>query len=259
MNADDLILISVDDHIAEPANMFDAHVPAAYKDQAPRVVLEEGGIEQWWYGDIRGRNLGLNAVAGKAPEMFNIDASRYDQMRPGCYDVRRARPRHERRRPAGRAQLPELDRLQRPGPEPGPRPRHQPGDDQGLQRLARRRVVRRAPRPVHPVRHPPALRRARGRQGGPPPRREGLPRGDLLREPGRAEHAVDPLRRVGPPLRRLLRHRHGDLLPPRLVVAQRADLGRRAGRRGHVAVVGRHRLHADRPRVGHVLGALPRR
>jgi predicted TIM-barrel fold metal-dependent hydrolase len=87
MNADDLILISVDDHIAEPANMFDAHVPAAYKDRAPRVVLEEGGIEQWWYGDIRGRNLGLNAVAGKAPEMFNIDASRYDQMRPGCYDV----------------------------------------------------------------------------------------------------------------------------------------------------------------------------
>ena len=87
MNADDLILISVDDHIAEPSNMFDAHVPAKYKDRAPRVVLEEGGIEQWWYGDIRGRNLGLNAVAGKPPEMYNIDASRYDQMRPGCYDV----------------------------------------------------------------------------------------------------------------------------------------------------------------------------
>jgi predicted TIM-barrel fold metal-dependent hydrolase len=87
MNADDLILISVDDHIAEPANMFDAHVPAAYKDRAPRVVTEADGVEQWWYGDIRGRNLGLNAVAGKSPEMFNIDASRYDQMRPGCFDV----------------------------------------------------------------------------------------------------------------------------------------------------------------------------
>src|SRR6478752_8129331 len=87
MNKDDLILISVDDHIAEPANMFDAHVPAKYKDRAPRVVQEDGGVEQWWYGDIRGRNLGLNAVAGKAPEMFNIDASRYDEMRPGCFDV----------------------------------------------------------------------------------------------------------------------------------------------------------------------------
>jgi hypothetical protein len=35
MNKDDLILISVDDHIVEPADMFDAHVPAKYKDLAP--------------------------------------------------------------------------------------------------------------------------------------------------------------------------------------------------------------------------------
>ena len=87
MNADDLILVSVDDHIAEPANMFDAHVPAKYKEFAPRVVTDEHGIEQWWYGDIKGRNLGLNAVAGKPREYFNVDASRYDQMRPGCWDV----------------------------------------------------------------------------------------------------------------------------------------------------------------------------
>jgi predicted TIM-barrel fold metal-dependent hydrolase len=87
MNAEDLILISVDDHIAEPADMFDAHVPAKYKDKAPRVVTDDNGIQQWWYGDIKGRNLGLNAVAGKPPEMYNIDASRYDQMRPGCFDV----------------------------------------------------------------------------------------------------------------------------------------------------------------------------
>ena len=87
MNADDLILISVDDHIAEPADMFDAHVPAKYKSYAPRVVVEPDGVEQWYYGDIRGRNLGLNAVAGKPREFYNIDASSYDQMRPGCFDV----------------------------------------------------------------------------------------------------------------------------------------------------------------------------
>lgn len=87
MNPDEMILISVDDHIAEPATMFDAHVPAKYRDLAPRVVTDERGIEQWWYGEVKGRNLGLNAVAGKSPEMYNIDASRYDEMRPGCYDV----------------------------------------------------------------------------------------------------------------------------------------------------------------------------
>jgi predicted TIM-barrel fold metal-dependent hydrolase len=85
--ADDMILISVDDHICEPANMFENHVPARWLDQAPKVVEEAGGVQQWYYGNVRGRNLGLNAVAGKPREFFNIDASRYDQMRPGCYDV----------------------------------------------------------------------------------------------------------------------------------------------------------------------------
>lgn len=87
MNAEDLILISVDDHIAEPADMFEAHVPEKYKEFAPRVVTDENGREQWYYGKLPGRNLGLNAVAGKPREFYNLDASRYDEMRPGCYDV----------------------------------------------------------------------------------------------------------------------------------------------------------------------------
>src|SRR6476620_7184692 len=87
VNKDDLILVSVDDHIAEPADMFDAHVPAAFKQYAPRVVVEPSGIQQWYYGDLRGRNLGLNAVAGKPRDMYNIDASSYDEMRPGCFNV----------------------------------------------------------------------------------------------------------------------------------------------------------------------------
>jgi predicted TIM-barrel fold metal-dependent hydrolase len=86
VNADDLILISVDDHICEPANMFDAHVPAKYKEFAPKVI-EDDGKHQWVYFDKPGRDLGLNAVAGKPREMFNIDACRYDEMRPGCFDV----------------------------------------------------------------------------------------------------------------------------------------------------------------------------
>jgi predicted TIM-barrel fold metal-dependent hydrolase len=82
-----MILISVDDHIAEPAGMFDGHVPAAYRDQAPRVVTDERGFQQWWYGEKKGRNLGLNAVAGKPPEMYNVNPQRYEEMRQGCYDV----------------------------------------------------------------------------------------------------------------------------------------------------------------------------
>src|ERR1700712_1824241 len=84
---EDLILISVDDHICEPADMFTRQVPARWLDQAPRVVEEDNGVQQWYYGNVRGRNLGLNAVAGKPPEMYNIDATSYDEMRPGCFNV----------------------------------------------------------------------------------------------------------------------------------------------------------------------------
>ena len=87
MRTEDLILISVDDHICEPAGMFDAHVPERYREHTPRVVEGEDGSHRWWYGDLPGRDLGLNAVAGKPREYYNVDASRYDQMRPGCYDV----------------------------------------------------------------------------------------------------------------------------------------------------------------------------
>jgi predicted TIM-barrel fold metal-dependent hydrolase len=86
-NPDDLILISIDDHICEPREMFDAHVPQKYKQYAPEVVTDSEGDERWYYGDIPGRLTGLNAVAGKGREFYNVDATRYDQMRPGCYDV----------------------------------------------------------------------------------------------------------------------------------------------------------------------------
>lgn len=36
MNKDDMILISVDDHIIEPPDMFKNHLPAKYRDEAPR-------------------------------------------------------------------------------------------------------------------------------------------------------------------------------------------------------------------------------
>src|SRR6202044_3867580 len=33
------------------------------------------------------RKRGLNAVAGKPPEMYNVNPTNYGEMRPGCYDV----------------------------------------------------------------------------------------------------------------------------------------------------------------------------
>ena len=35
MNKDDMVLISVDDHIVEPPDMFKNHLPKKYLDEAP--------------------------------------------------------------------------------------------------------------------------------------------------------------------------------------------------------------------------------
>ncbi len=86
MDLDEMVLVSVDDHICEPPDMFEEHVPAKYRDAAPRIV-ERDGIEEWWYGDLRGRNIGTTAAAGKPRELLNFMPNRFEEMRPGCYDV----------------------------------------------------------------------------------------------------------------------------------------------------------------------------
>ena len=43
MQMDDMILVSIDDHMVEPPDMYDNHVPAKWKDQVPKVVRSDAG------------------------------------------------------------------------------------------------------------------------------------------------------------------------------------------------------------------------
>jgi predicted TIM-barrel fold metal-dependent hydrolase len=79
-------ITSVDDHIIEPANVWQDRVPAKYKDIAPRVILDDNGIETWAYEDIRIITGGLGASAGRRPEEITPVGFPYTEMRPGCYD-----------------------------------------------------------------------------------------------------------------------------------------------------------------------------
>jgi predicted TIM-barrel fold metal-dependent hydrolase len=83
----DLVLISVDDHVVEPRGMFAEHWPAKYADRIPRVVEADGGGDIWEFEGERAPNVGLNAVAGCPPDEYNLDPTEYTQMRPGCFDV----------------------------------------------------------------------------------------------------------------------------------------------------------------------------
>ena len=87
MQLDDMIIVSVDDHVVEPPNMFDAHLPAKYADIAPKLVRKDDGTDVWRFQSIEVPNIGLNAVAGRPKEEYGIDPTSFDEIRPGCYDV----------------------------------------------------------------------------------------------------------------------------------------------------------------------------
>jgi len=87
MQHDDLILVSVDDHVVEPPDMFKNHLPDKWLDLAPKSVKRADGTDVWVYEGSEIPNIGLNAVAGRPPEEYNIDPTRYDEIRAGCYDI----------------------------------------------------------------------------------------------------------------------------------------------------------------------------
>ena len=87
LNVDDLVLVSVDDHVVEPPNLFDNHLPAKWKDYAPKSVRKDSGIDVWVYEGNEIPNIGLNAVAGRPPEEYDIEPTSYEMMRAGCYDI----------------------------------------------------------------------------------------------------------------------------------------------------------------------------
>jgi predicted TIM-barrel fold metal-dependent hydrolase len=87
MNAEDLILVSVDDHLVEPPHLFDGRLPSRYAAQAPRVERRDDGSDVWTFNGTVIPNVGLNAVAGRPREEYGVDPTAFDEMRPGCYDV----------------------------------------------------------------------------------------------------------------------------------------------------------------------------
>jgi hypothetical protein len=80
-------IISVDDHLVEPPDMFEGRLPAKYADVAPKVVETPQGHQVWEFDEQRFTQVGMNAIAGRRPESVKLEPFRFDQMRPGCYDI----------------------------------------------------------------------------------------------------------------------------------------------------------------------------
>jgi predicted TIM-barrel fold metal-dependent hydrolase len=87
MQIEDMILVSVDDHVVEPPDVFVGRVPKKYEDLAPKLIVKDDGTEAWEYLGNLSQSVGLNAVVGRPPEDYGLEPAAFSDMRKGCYDV----------------------------------------------------------------------------------------------------------------------------------------------------------------------------
>jgi predicted TIM-barrel fold metal-dependent hydrolase len=88
MRMDDMILVSIDDHMIEPPDMYKNHVPAKWLDQVPKVVRNDNGVDEWVFqGEKTATPFGMAATVGWPPEEWGFNPGSYSELRPGCFDV----------------------------------------------------------------------------------------------------------------------------------------------------------------------------
>src|SRR3954451_607207 len=80
-------IISVDDHLVEPPDMFEGRLPAKLQDRAPKIVRNEKDFEVWEFEGNHFTQVGMNAVAGRRPEFIKVEPTNFEDMRKGCWDI----------------------------------------------------------------------------------------------------------------------------------------------------------------------------
>jgi predicted TIM-barrel fold metal-dependent hydrolase len=102
-------IISVDDHVVEPANLWQDRLPAKYRDAGPKVVLAPPGdvefiggkltvgmgepgsapdVAWWMYEDLRRPLMRLDAAVGYDRDDVDLRLVSYNEMRPGAFSVK---------------------------------------------------------------------------------------------------------------------------------------------------------------------------
>jgi predicted TIM-barrel fold metal-dependent hydrolase len=80
-------VISADNHVNEPRDLFLKRFPKHLQDKAPRVMEGADGGEGWsWTGQPPRRTYGLEAMAGFERANYRMSGLKFDQLRKGNYD-----------------------------------------------------------------------------------------------------------------------------------------------------------------------------
>ena len=103
------LIVSVDDHVIEPATVWTDRLPARYHDVGPRIVRapvkemtfvggrftvvpgepgDPGDAVDWWfYEDLRRPLTRLDSAVGVDRDQVRLTGITYEDMRPGSYLV----------------------------------------------------------------------------------------------------------------------------------------------------------------------------
>jgi predicted TIM-barrel fold metal-dependent hydrolase len=87
MDIDEMVLVSVDDHVVEPPDLFEDRMPKRFVDRAPRFESLENGTDRWVFEGQELVNVALNAVAGRPQEELGLEPTGIAQVRKGTWDV----------------------------------------------------------------------------------------------------------------------------------------------------------------------------
>ena len=100
-------IVSVDDHVVEPANVWIDRLPSKYHDVGPRIIRapmgeitfiggkltvkpgSQGAPTDWWYyEELRRPLLRVDAAVGVPREEVTMKGITYEDMRPGSFQVK---------------------------------------------------------------------------------------------------------------------------------------------------------------------------
>ena len=217
-------VISVDDHLVEPRDMFEGRLPARLQAHAPKIVVNDLGHEVWEFEGQSHYQAGMNAVVGRRPSSYGLEPFRFDQMRPGCYDPH--------------ARVKDMDlggiwaAVNFPSMITGFCGRvYSSAKDRDLGYATARAYNdwmyeewwQAVPRALHPVGHHLSRRRREGGGRDPAQRRARLRGGEPAGAAAPHRVPVDLRRVLGPGHARVRRDRHGHLHARRLVGSRRAS------------------------------------
>jgi predicted TIM-barrel fold metal-dependent hydrolase len=80
-------IISTDDHLVEPPDLWTGRLTAKWADVTPQVINLDSGGQAWLYDGEVNPQIGLAAVAGRPIEECSYEPVRFDEMRRGTWDV----------------------------------------------------------------------------------------------------------------------------------------------------------------------------